>query len=76
MATTNHKKVVKVQNTNGYEYLTIYEIRVHIIKSDEKWTADRYLNKKDAEKAADFYREHHKSLYDRVWITESMVWCK
>lgn len=71
------KKVVNVENfESGNQALTIYEIRVHVIRDDKDWTADRYLNKEDAEKAIEYYKEVHKNLYDLVWMREQLVWCK
>lgn len=70
------KKVVKVENFECGQALTIYEVRVHVIKDDRNWTSDRYLNKEQAEKCAELYREIHASLYDKVWVSEHLVWCK
>ncbi len=68
------KKQVNIQTTeSGYKYLTIYEVRAHVIKKDENLTVDRYLSKKDADEYADLCRE--LSIYDRVWVREQMVWC-
>ena len=57
------KKVVNVENfESGNQALTIYEIRVHVIRDDKDWTADRYLNKEDAEKAIEYYKKSYALL--------------
>ena len=70
------KKVVKVENFECGQALTIYEVRVHLIKENRDWTSDRYLNREQAEECADLYRQIHKNLYDKVWVIEHLVWCK
>lgn len=69
------KNQVKIEGNGNYKYITIYEVRAHVIERDEVITEDRFLNREDAEKDLEFCRENHKNLYDHVWIMEQMVWC-
>lgn len=58
----------------GRKYITIYEVRVHLISEDRNLTSDRFATRKDAEEEVERKYKYHKSLYDKAWVMEQIVW--
>ena len=69
------KKSINIQGEGNNKYITIFEVRAHVIDRDEVVTTERFLNKADAEKHQAFCYDVHSNLYDIVFIREQMVWC-
>lgn len=68
------KSVITTKAIKGHNYFEIFELRGRK-KDGETRTIDRFLDKKEAQKAQEFAEENFQNIYEVCYIMRQMVWC-